>query len=249
MGFGYTNRALARKVLDTTFADEPTQDLIGGGTFTIGGNSWVTDNHGFASTYDVLNGTGLRPWTGATSTGWGTPTGASALSLKLAGIVGKFGRSGHQTLGVYVRVSLDASSADAATEACGFSLIDTSNANSAVGLDMGHDGTNIVVAARRDGAAVVKVTTDATINGALATIGAEYKAGGINLFWGDGVTQGQSFDDMTQNLNTAAVIVANTGALGADYDLYLYAQTGNTSANYQPAIKRAELWLVEARRP
>lgn len=239
--------ALSR-VLDIDFTTLPTQDLSAGGSFTIGGQTWVTDNHANAATFRVLNGTGLQIFPNATSSSWGRPTAATAPSLKLATIVAALG-SGTKVFNVVTRLHLDTSSADAATETAGISLIGTAAAAIAGGAGAGHDGVNPILRGWDD-SNPTPFTIPANEAGADAVIGLEHASACTLIYSGDASGGLPSFSAMTLRGNaahTAAFVLRPTW--GDDFDLYLFAESNNVAGNFTPAIKRLVIDFVEADLP
>lgn len=237
----------ARKVLDDDYAAEPSQDLIGGGTAVINGRTWTIGNEANASTFDIA-AAGLRPWPNTTASAWGRPTTATAPFVKLPAIQALLARA--RVYGILMRLHLDTSSADASNEFAGACLIDTNSATFGMSAGVGHNGVTTLMRGYRDTTVGTSLSVTAAQAGADAVIGYEYSFAALNLLAGDAVGGLPSFADMVAgklrmsgNANPAA------GQLGVETDLYLYAEPNNVAGNFQPVIKRLEVWFVEARLP
>lgn len=234
-----------RRVLVFDFTAQPDQDLIGGGSFTIGGLTWVVDNEANASTFAIEEGVGLKIFPNATASAWGRPSTATAPSLQLADYETQLG--GRKVGEAIIRLHLDASSADAATEAAGVSVIDTFNSSFGLSAGVGHNGVNAIMRGYKDTTIGTIDPITASHAGADAVIGLEVWPLSINAFTGEASGGLPGFADMTSRARASTLGNFASGQLGASpQDLFLYAEPNNTDGNFQPVFKRLEVWFIEA---
>jgi len=237
-----------RKVLDIDFRLMVTQDLIGGGSFTIGGQTWVTRNEGNATVLKVLNGTGLQIHPDATSSAWGRPTTNNAPGIYLDDPNTVLAEIANFR-GFFWRVHLDTSSADAATEYAviaydhkvGYSLGMTATG-------VGHDGANPKVFQFRDSSTTTD-TVDASHAGAAAVIAVNNHCTGWDSYTGTGTDPALSA--LTVRRGTSCPIGIDAGHIVTSnlHRLHLAAASGNTDANFTPTIHRIEGWAIEVAPP
>lgn len=238
-----------RKVLDLDWTAQSTQNFIGGGTFTVAGQSWETDNHGAADVFGITNGIGLVITNDATSTAWGRPTTATCPSFKLAGILGVLGAV-EQVHAIIIRQHMDVSAANAATEFAGICIHDNQSTTWGLSAGLGHDGVRERLRAFKD-------TTTALSNISAAQKGVDAVVAAV--FWPltgvayAGTAPGgviPSFAAMTKELAMSGNGNPSTLFPGLDnQDFYIYSESGNVANNQSVIVKRTIIEFLEVRLP
>jgi hypothetical protein len=108
-------------IYSVDFSTLTTQNLIGGGAFTIDGKTWTAENQGAAGTFGITNGTGLVIAPGTNTTKYRDNTRSSPiLQAALGQFLTTFGVSTIRALRVITKVTTTAAASDSQRMGVGF---------------------------------------------------------------------------------------------------------------------------------